>query len=220
MCYHDGMDDRDRRAYHREWTARKSAANKALGLCRCGREPSEGRKVCDRCLSNNNRSKRKTRSEYAAAGLCQCGAKPREGLKTCERCGRDSLLSRKRKVLVERLAGGPRGECVACGVTLVVRQLEADHIKPRAHGGKDGIANRQLLCRTCNQIKNDRSMEYLLGYIERERVDKERWGMRACSACGELNTARNLRDSKCAPCISTAVNTGVQRRLTPSAERG
>jgi site-specific DNA-methyltransferase (adenine-specific) len=41
------------------------------------------------------------------------------------------------------------------------RNLELDHIIPKAKGGGDYYENYQLLCGSCNRIKGDRPMEYL-----------------------------------------------------------
>ncbi|MGL4676666.1 MAG: HNH endonuclease [Brevinema sp.] len=36
---------------------------------------------------------------------------------------------------------------------------------PKAKGGSDNEDNLQLLCTSCNSIKGDRPMEYLVGKI-------------------------------------------------------
>lgn len=51
--------------------------------------------------------------------------------------------------------------CNACGVRFDIRNLEIDHIIPKAKGSCDYYENYQLLCGNCNRIKGDRPMEYL-----------------------------------------------------------
>jgi site-specific DNA-methyltransferase (adenine-specific) len=58
------------------------------------------------------------------------------------------------------------GKCSACGVSFESRNLEIDHIIPKAKGGGDYYENYQLLCGNCNRIKGDRPMEYLRMKIE------------------------------------------------------
>ena len=45
------------------------------------------------------------------------------------------------------------GICLRCGSK---HDLECDHIKPVAHGGKHVFSNLQTLCRTCNRKKGAR----------------------------------------------------------------
>jgi 5-methylcytosine-specific restriction endonuclease McrA len=53
------------------------------------------------------------------------------------------------------------GLCNACKTKFDIRNLEIDHIIPKAKGGGDYYENYQLLCGSCNRIKGDRPMEYL-----------------------------------------------------------
>lgn len=43
--------------------------------------------------------------------------------------------------------------CVGCGSD---QNLEQDHIHPKSKGGKEGLHNKQLLCRRCNRKKADK----------------------------------------------------------------
>ncbi|MEN8653760.1 HNH endonuclease signature motif containing protein [Streptomyces sp. 21So2-11] len=47
------------------------------------------------------------------------------------------------------------GYCTKCGGTLPADALEVDHIKALSNGGKDEIANIQLLCRHCHLSKTN-----------------------------------------------------------------
>jgi site-specific DNA-methyltransferase (adenine-specific) len=61
----------------------------------------------------------------------------------------------------ERLYKKQNGLCNACKTKFDIRNLEIDHIIPKAKGGGDYYENYQLLCGSCNRIKGDRPMEYL-----------------------------------------------------------
>ncbi|MDA7971014.1 MAG: HNH endonuclease [Gammaproteobacteria bacterium] len=70
------------------------------------------------------------------------------------------------------LFGGQQGICKGCKHEFHYRHFHLDHIVPRARGGSDADENLQLLCGSCNNIKGDRTMEYLrarlkeLGFIK------------------------------------------------------
>ncbi|MDR0613925.1 MAG: HNH endonuclease [Dysgonamonadaceae bacterium] len=75
----------------------------------------------------------------------------------------------------ERLYKEQNGLCNACGSAFDIRNLETDHIIPKAKGGGDYYENYQLLCSSCNKIKGDRPMEYLRLKIEtRKKLLKEK----------------------------------------------
>lgn len=59
------------------------------------------------------------------------------------------------------LYGEQGGYCMGCAEHFPPRNLEVDHIVPRAKGGTDHLGNLQLLCGACNRVKGDRGMEYL-----------------------------------------------------------
>jgi diadenosine tetraphosphate (Ap4A) HIT family hydrolase/5-methylcytosine-specific restriction endonuclease McrA len=48
------------------------------------------------------------------------------------------------------------GRCQLCGITAKERPLDVDHIIPRARGGRNELANLQVLCAKCNRSKRDR----------------------------------------------------------------
>ena len=50
------------------------------------------------------------------------------------------------------------GVCAGCRESLPERLLAVDHIKPRAKGGTDELANLQLLCSYCNSVKGSGTM--------------------------------------------------------------
>lgn len=61
-------------------------------------------------------------------------------------------------------------KCNGCGTEFEIRHFEVDHITPKSKGGGDYYENFQLLCGSCNRIKGNRPMEYL---ISRLRVIRE-----------------------------------------------
>jgi len=69
------------------------------------------------------------------------------------------------------------GRCRACGMT-DWESLQADHIIPRARGGKDTLDNLQTLCYVCNtQIKQDHPVG--------ELAIQPKWD--AANTCAELD---------------------------------
>ena len=61
----------------------------------------------------------------------------------------------------EQLYKQQQSKCKACNTEFEIRNLEVDHIIPRAKGGGNYYENYQLLCSSCNGIKGNRPMEYL-----------------------------------------------------------
>ena len=43
--------------------------------------------------------------------------------------------------------------------------MEVGHIIPQSRGGTDYLENLQLLCPSCNRIKDDRPQKYLLARL-------------------------------------------------------
>ncbi len=64
------------------------------------------------------------------------------------------------------LYGEQGGDCAGCATHFELRNLEVDHIVPRAKGGTDHLSNLQLLCGHCNRVKGDRGMEYLRAKLQ------------------------------------------------------
>lgn len=48
------------------------------------------------------------------------------------------------------------GRCALCGATKDERPLDVDHIIPRSRGGKNELANLQVLCSKCNRAKGNK----------------------------------------------------------------
>ena len=106
-----------------------------------------------------------------AAGLCnECGEET-SGNTLCTRCrDRQNETKRaryhtKRKKIIDAMYTAQKCRCAGCGHPTRKFAMELDHIVPRSKGGSDAPSNRQLLCRYCNNVKGDRSMDYLLAKI-------------------------------------------------------
>lgn len=48
------------------------------------------------------------------------------------------------------------GKCSLCGISKNERPLDVDHIIPRSRGGKNELANLQVLCSKCNRSKGNK----------------------------------------------------------------
>ena len=52
-----------------------------------------------------------------------------------------------------------KGHCAYCGKIIDYRNMQIDHIKPRAFGGLDNIENLNPSCRQCNHYKRGMPLE-------------------------------------------------------------
>ena len=65
-----------------------------------------------------------------------------------------------------KLYGEQSGDCNGCKTHFQTQHLEIDHIIAKSKGGTDHIENLQLLCGSCNRIKGNRGMEYLMAALK------------------------------------------------------
>jgi len=63
------------------------------------------------------------------------------------------------------LFGQQEGLCAGCRTEFPYRAFEVDHVIPQSRGGTDHVDNLQLLCSSCNRIKGNRTMEYLMARL-------------------------------------------------------
>ena len=71
-----------------------------------------------------------------------------------------------KKDIKKRLYEQQKGCCNGCLEHFDIKNLEIDHIFPKAKGGEDNYENFQLLCGYCNRVKGSRPMEYLKRVLE------------------------------------------------------
>ncbi len=65
------------------------------------------------------------------------------------------------------------GRCQGCRRRQSFDIIEVDHVLPKSRGGEDIVGNLQLLCPTCNGIKGNRNMEYLMSELRRRGILKD-----------------------------------------------
>jgi len=71
-----------------------------------------------------------------------------------------------------------KGRCELCGTTKDDAQLDVDHIIPKARGGKNELANLQVLCAKCNRTKRHLDDTDFRNNLTAERND-------SCPFCAE-----------------------------------
>ena len=70
----------------------------------------------------------------------------------------------------EYLYGKQKGYCAGCNTHFEDRNLEVDHILAKSKGGTDCRENLQLLCGSCNRVKGDRGMNYLISTLSMHKL--------------------------------------------------
>jgi site-specific DNA-methyltransferase (adenine-specific) len=78
----------------------------------------------------------------------------------------DIVIELPNQSIKERLYKQQNGKCNGCGNEYLIKDMEIDHIIPKAKGGGDYYENYQLLCASCNRIKRVRPMEFLRQLIK------------------------------------------------------
>ncbi len=68
------------------------------------------------------------------------------------------------------LYGQQEGRCNGCREMFPFRNMQVDHVVPRAKGGPDHISNYQLLCGACNSTKGTGSQAELIAKLKRDGI--------------------------------------------------
>lgn len=58
------------------------------------------------------------------------------------------------------------GHCAYCGREILFRNMQVDHMIPKAFGGTDDMENLMPACRLCNHYKRAERLEYFRKAIE------------------------------------------------------
>ncbi|WP_424946692.1 DNA methyltransferase [Candidatus Spongiihabitans sp.] len=83
-------------------------------------------------------------------------------------------LTWDKKQIREHFYGKQNGSCNGCGEHFThARHFHIDHIHPKSKEGGWVLENLQLLCGSCNSIKGNRPMEYLLKTIKARRSQQQ-----------------------------------------------
>lgn len=144
----------------RKWKQKEIATNKAKGLCNCGGQVVEGKKICQACADKGLRryysNKQKGRCSY-----CKNTAIP--GMTRCSECSNKHRIA-KQQLRQEVFAAYGGSKCNCCGET-IDKFLTLDHIhndgnKHRKQVGRTSVyrwlkqnnypPGFQVLCWNCN----------------------------------------------------------------------
>ena len=95
-------------------------------------------------------------------------------LKTLPTRTDQTKLTWDKKQIREHFYGKQNGNCNGCGEHFThARHFHIDHIHPKSKEGGWVLENLQLLCGSCNGIKGNRPMEYLLKTIKARRSQQQ-----------------------------------------------
>jgi len=89
---------------------------------------------------------------------------------------RRDLKRMSKREAKSNLYGDQQGNCAGCKGHFEAHHFEVDHRIPKSKGGGDFYENYQLLCPSCNRIKGNRPMSYLLMVIENRRAQRSVFG--------------------------------------------
>ena len=84
---------------------------------------------------------------------------------------RTDVKIEKEKDVKQRLFEEQKGICKGCEIELPIQLFEVDHIVPKSKGGGDYYENYQLLCGSCNRIKGNKPMAYLI--LKIKKIEKK-----------------------------------------------
>lgn len=128
-----------------------------------------------RWKKRNPESNRAHKLKYAAANRDKEAARMRRWSKTNPEQASANVRSYKAKKRgaegshcakdIEEILVLQGGFCVYCKIEISNGNKHIDHITPISRGGSNGPENLQVLCRTCNMRKHDKTHEEYLTFI-------------------------------------------------------
>lgn len=114
----------------------------------------------------------------------------------------------RRALIVARLKDRYGDICFLCSKPFQENnKATIDHLVPRSRGGSDKIENLRLMCKRCNQFKNDRIMlpdgtlEPVVKLVKSQKVDRGSILGRLCIRC--LNGRLLNQGEVCVHCLSS-----------------
>jgi 5-methylcytosine-specific restriction endonuclease McrA len=135
---------------------------------------------CKSCQRDYRESTKKQRKEYQVANRAKLSRQERERINRNEasylryRVSQSLEAARKRHAPVDEFMLTDKGraavkqlltsslKCALCSEVIGLKERELDHITPVSRGGWHSMSNLQVVCRPCNMMKNNYTVEELL----------------------------------------------------------
>lgn len=112
-----------------------------------------------------------------------------------------------------------KGICQYCSnasfkFTFQKQLLQWDHIVPRSKGGSDSLNNATLACRTCNQLKDNKSLDEFAGYAKSclNKPSSAKWAAEVLKNIPKVR--KNLKPPLIDAAVVNAVANKVAKELT------
>lgn len=86
----------------------------------------------------------------------------------------DKLSSKEKKALIQKLWTNQSHHCFICGeeIDIDIQQVNIDHMKPLANGGKDDVSNFVITHEHCNKSKQDADLEVAQKLFQLDKIIK------------------------------------------------
>lgn len=76
---------------------------------------------------------------------------------------RRKLTKAERQAVYDKMGG----YCAYCGMPIILKSMQADHVIPLKKGGADEVGNMLPACRSCNHYKSTLTIEQFRSCVER-----------------------------------------------------
>ena len=76
------------------------------------------------------------------------------------------------KINREQIYNKYNGHCAYCGQVITIKEMQVDHIIPKARGGTDAYNNLVPACRLCNHYKRAGSLTFFRNVLLGELIDR------------------------------------------------